>query len=153
MHQQSKVMEQHPLLIQWVCSSGHVRYRKYRSRLNAPTTKITHAYTYTHTYRYGTTNNSMDREGQVAPLCATKKTYTHKHRMTRMTGPDCAVMCNLINTHTGRARAMTVMGWRGGSIIEIPRYSACYAIFLGGRILYQPNLIDVWFCRCRHGNC
>ena len=23
-----------------------------------------------------------------------------RHRMTRMTGPDCAVMCNLINTHT-----------------------------------------------------
>ena len=22
--------------------------------------------------------------------------------MTRMTGPDCAVMCNLINTHTHR---------------------------------------------------
>ena len=22
------------------------------------------------------------------------------HRMTGMTGPDCAVMCNLINTHT-----------------------------------------------------
>ena len=22
------------------------------------------------------------------------------HRMTRMTGSDCAVMCNLINTHT-----------------------------------------------------
>ena len=22
------------------------------------------------------------------------------HRMTRMTGPDCAVMCNLISTHT-----------------------------------------------------
>ena len=22
------------------------------------------------------------------------------HRMTRMTGPDCAVMCNLRNTHT-----------------------------------------------------
>ena len=30
-------------------------------------------------------------------------THTHQcewHRMTRMTGPDCAVMCNLINTHT-----------------------------------------------------
>ena len=30
-------------------------------------------------------------------------TYTHQrewHRMTRMTRPDCAVMCNLINTHT-----------------------------------------------------
>ena len=25
---------------------------------------------------------------------------TQWHRMTRMTGPDCAVMCNLINTHT-----------------------------------------------------
>ena len=23
-----------------------------------------------------------------------------RHRMTRMTRPDCAVMCNLINTHT-----------------------------------------------------
>ena len=34
-----------------------------------------------------------------------KNTHTHQcewHRMTinRMTGPDCAVMCNLINTHT-----------------------------------------------------
>ena len=31
------------------------------------------------------------------------KTHTHTHewhRMTTMTGPDCAVMCNLINTHT-----------------------------------------------------
>ena len=33
-------------------------------------------------------------------------THTHRedqcewHRMTRMTGPDCVVMCNLINTHT-----------------------------------------------------
>ena len=26
--------------------------------------------------------------------------YTHTYRMTRMTGPDCAVVCNLINTHT-----------------------------------------------------
>ena len=35
-----------------------------------------------------------------------KYTHTHTedqlewHRMTRMRGPDCAVMCNLINTHT-----------------------------------------------------
>ena len=30
-------------------------------------------------------------------------TYIHQcewHRMTTMTGPDCAVMCNLINIHT-----------------------------------------------------
>ena len=42
-----------------------------------------------------------------------KKTHTHTHppredqcewhRMTRMTGPDCVVMCNLINTHTHMA--------------------------------------------------
>ena len=32
-----------------------------------------------------------------------KYTHTHTcewHRMTRMTGPNCAVMSNLINTHT-----------------------------------------------------
>ena len=39
-----------------------------------------------------------------------KHTHTHTHtpwedqcewhRMTRMTGPDCVVMCNFINTHT-----------------------------------------------------
>ena len=48
-------------------------------------------------------------------MCINKYTHTHTHtsiidppwedqcewhRMTRMTGPDCAVMCNLINTHT-----------------------------------------------------
>ena len=26
--------------------------------------------------------------------------------MTRMTGPDCAVMCNLINTHTHTTRSL-----------------------------------------------
>ena len=29
------------------------------------------------------------------------------HRMTRMTGPDCAVMCNLINTHTHKTHTHT----------------------------------------------
>ena len=37
-------------------------------------------------------------------LLKKKHTHTHTqcewHRMTRMTGPDCAVMCSLINTHT-----------------------------------------------------
>ena len=36
------------------------------------------------------------------------------HRMTRMTRPDCAVMCNLINTHTHR-ETMTGTGTRIGS--------------------------------------
>ena len=42
--------------------------------------------------------------------------------MTRMTGPDCAVMCNLINTHThthtqdqrGEWHRMTAMTERAG---------------------------------------
>ena len=34
------------------------------------------------------------------------------HRMTRMTGPDCAVMCNLINAHT---HTHTWTGTRVGS--------------------------------------
>ena len=40
-------------------------------------------------------------------MCNLINTHTHTredqcewHRMTRMTGPDCVVMCNLINTHT-----------------------------------------------------
>ena len=41
--------------------------------------------------------------------------------MTRMTGPDCAVMCNLINTHThthmemGTGTTITGLGTRIGS--------------------------------------
>ena len=38
-------------------------------------------------------------------MCNLINTYIHRedqcewHRMTRMTGPDCVVMCNLINTY------------------------------------------------------
>ena len=32
-------------------------------------------------------------------MCNLINTYIHTHRMTRMTGPDCVVMCNLINTY------------------------------------------------------
>ena len=37
-----------------------------------------------------------------AVMCNSINTHTHTqwHRMTMMTGPDCAVMCNLINTRT-----------------------------------------------------
>ena len=33
--------------------------------------------------------------------------------MTRMTGPDCVVMCNLVNTHT-HTHTHTHTAWRGG---------------------------------------
>ena len=36
-----------------------------------------------------------------AVMCNLINKHTHtRHRMTRMTRPDCAVMCNLINAHT-----------------------------------------------------
>ena len=51
----------------------------------------------------------------VRPQGCSSRTHKHitwedqceRHRMTRMTRPDCAVMCNLINTHTHtRARVL-----------------------------------------------
>ena len=56
-------------------------------------------------------NDYEDRAGLRGYVQFNKDTHTHTHthpwedqcewhRMTRMTGPDCAVMCNLINTHT-----------------------------------------------------
>ena len=54
------------------------------------------------------TSNELDVQNEWE-----ENTHTHKHtlippwedqcewhRMTRMTRPDCAIMCNLINTHT-----------------------------------------------------
>ena len=56
-------------------------------------------------------NDKDDRAGLRGYVQFNKYTHTHTlippredqcewHRMTRMTGPDCVVMCNLINTHT-----------------------------------------------------
>ena len=49
--------------------------------------------------------------------------------MTRMTGPDCAVMCNLINTHTHTREC----GLRLTNINSIKGavYIGCYAFVLG----------------------
>ena len=44
----------------------------------------THTHTHTHTHT----------------LIPPREDQCEWHRMTRMTGPDCVVMCNLINTHT-----------------------------------------------------
>ena len=48
---------------------------------------LIHIHTHTHT----------DTHTQVTSIIEDQCKW---HRMTRMTGPDCAVMCNLINTHT-----------------------------------------------------
>ena len=38
-------------------------------------------------------------------------THTLRHRMTRMTGPDCVVMCNLINIHTHTHTVSLIPPW------------------------------------------
>ena len=50
--------------------------------------KYTHTHTHIHTHT------------QQVSLIPPWEDQCEWHRMTRMTGPDCAVMCNLINTHT-----------------------------------------------------
>ena len=65
-----------------------------------------------------------------------KYTHTHTqwHRMTRMTGPDCVVMCNLINTHThlkpfARAKSNLLVKIHGPSKRELEDKTAdgtCY---------------------------
>ena len=49
-------------------------------------TQTTHTHTHTHTH--------------TVSLIPPWEDQREWHRMTRMTRPDCAVMCNLINTHT-----------------------------------------------------
>ena len=65
------------------------------------------------------------REKNVSPLSRLIRGFRHEyhwpsqcewHRMTRMTGPDYAVMCNLINTHTHtqiNASGIEWLGWQG----------------------------------------
>ena len=72
-----------------------------------------------------------------------KKTHTHTqgedqrewHRMTRMTGPDCAVMCNLINTHTAPIWCPSG-GWRHARGREHCRGEPGSTLLSGG---YAPD--------------
>ena len=52
-----------------------------------------HKYTYVHTY----VNIHTYKQVSLIPPWEDQREW---HRMTRMTRPDCAVMCNLINIHT-----------------------------------------------------
>ena len=44
--------------------------------------------------------NLINTHTQQVSLISPWEDQRECHRMTRMTRPDCAVMCNLINTHT-----------------------------------------------------
>ena len=43
---------------------------------------------------------NLIKHTHIVPLIPPWEDRCEWHRMTWMTGPDCAVMCNLINTHT-----------------------------------------------------
>ena len=58
--------------------------------------------------------------------------------MTRMTGPDCAVMCNLINTHTH-----THTHARPGREEDTARLGQADARRLGGRHAGRTDLIPL----------
>ena len=59
-------------------------------------------------------------------------THTHTHTLTRMTGPDCVVMCNLINTHTHTHKRGGGRGGVGAGVLDSEN---------NGRIRWQPSLI------------
>ena len=89
----------------WPCSpyilsfpAGHTWHWSGNNRIywvgmfEAQSVSVKNEHTHTHTHTHVQFN---------------KYTHTHTHtdqcewhRMTRMTAPDCVVMCNLINTHT-----------------------------------------------------
>ena len=81
--------------------------------------------------RYSTVPGTAQFSSICGPHCGNALLATHTHitsiidppiqcewhRMTRTTGPDCAVMCNLINTHThtpfpGSYNSMLSPGYR-----------------------------------------
>ena len=51
----------------------------------------------------------MTRPNCAVSLIPPREDQCEWHRMTRMTGPDCVVMCNLINTHTHTGPDYAVM--------------------------------------------
>ena len=53
------------------------------------------------------------------------------HRMTRMTGPDCAVMCNLINTHTHTHTQIYIYMFKGEKWLSKPRIKSFILPSLG----------------------
>ena len=99
--------------IHFPCSADHEQDRQ--PYPVDPYSAICDDHTYIHTppwedqCEWHRMNDSDDRAGLRGYVQFNKYTYIHLippredqcewHRMTRMTGPDCVVMCNLINTY------------------------------------------------------
>ena len=60
----------------------------------------THTHTHNHTHTHFPFVAFDQRFSYQETLIPPWEDQCEWHRMTRMTGPDCAVMCNFINTHT-----------------------------------------------------
>ena len=61
--------------------------------------------------------------------------------MTRMTGPDYAVMCNLVNTHTHATHTHTTHKHHGEE--DTPMLGQADATRLGGRYAESTDLIPL----------
>ena len=60
-----------------------------------------HIYIHTYIHTYIQTDRQTDRQTYIqVSLIPPWEDQRERHRMIRMTRPDCAVMCNLINIHT-----------------------------------------------------
>ena len=62
----------------------------------------TYIYTYIHTYIHIINIHTYIHtciHTYIQSLIPPREDQCEWHRMTRMTGPDCVVMCNLINTY------------------------------------------------------
>ena len=61
--------------------------------------------------------------------------------MTRTTGPDCAVMCNLINTHTHTAGGVGGVDMEGGVFHALQQYPGWSAATQG--IMYPISSVAI----------
>ena len=64
------------------------------------TTRLATAYVYIYYWVWSGPERLLRENTHTHTLMPPWEDQFEWHRMTRMTGPDCAVMCNLINTHT-----------------------------------------------------
>ena len=60
--------------------------------------------------------------------------------MTRMTRPDCAVMCNLINTHTHTLNSCRRQGGNGGDFGETRKRCRKGSV---GPVAANSNIVEI----------
>ena len=74
------------------------------------------------------TSNELDVQNEWEENTHTHTDQREWHRMTRMTRPDCAVMCNLINTHTHTHYCATKV-YKYGASLAIQEVGLCSKLY------------------------